>query len=194
MRGTMLLMFVTFGALAAPASNKDSFTGCWPITVADAVPFAPPAFSQFPARAFFGGKPASVNLASHPKARTYRSVLRLGAKAGPNFDGHFTIVGWGCGSSCLQFAVVDATTGAVAFPKLEPPQDNGISSVHVAEATGEVLPQYNALRFRRDSSLLIVLGGSNDEPVEGIGYYEWDGHKFHRLRYLRSDKHGCQSW
>jgi hypothetical protein len=37
----------------------------------------------------YRGKPAPVRLES-PKAKLYRTVLRKGAKGGPNFAGHYT--------------------------------------------------------------------------------------------------------
>jgi hypothetical protein len=43
----------------------------------------------------------------------YRTRLRDGAKKGPNFADHFTLVAWGCGSSCQEWAIVDARTGQV---------------------------------------------------------------------------------
>src|ERR1035438_1603912 len=39
--------------------------------------------------------------------------MREGAAMGPNFAGHYTIVTWGCGSSCVSAVVVNANTGAV---------------------------------------------------------------------------------
>lgn len=49
-------------------------------------------------------------------ARRYRTVLLKGAAEGANFAGHYSIVGWGCGTSCVQFAVVDLESGQVIFP------------------------------------------------------------------------------
>jgi len=72
-----------------------------------------PRFDKFHVTDEFKGKPANVDLRSHPDAHTYRSRLREGAAKGPNFAGHFTIVQWGCGSSCQRFAIVDAQTGKV---------------------------------------------------------------------------------
>jgi hypothetical protein len=43
----------------------------------------------------------------------YQTRLREGAKKGPNFAGYFTLVSWGCGSSCQEWAVIDARTGRV---------------------------------------------------------------------------------
>src|SRR5258708_1266359 len=56
------------------------------------------------------GRPAPVLLDSK-RARSYRTVLREGAKKGPNFAGHYTIVSWGAGLGVFSMAVVDAKTG-----------------------------------------------------------------------------------
>jgi len=74
-----------------------------------------PRFEDYPVRDRFTGRPAKVNLNSHPKARLFRTMLREGAKPGPNFAGHYTIVHWGCGSDCRMIAVVDARNGRVYF-------------------------------------------------------------------------------
>lgn len=74
-----------------------------------------PRFEDYPVKQRFTGKPALVNLRSDPKARLFRTMLREGAKKGPNFAGHYTLVTWGCGSDCRVVAVVDAVTGKVYF-------------------------------------------------------------------------------
>ena len=142
--------------------------------------------------------PAPVDLASNRSAREFRTVLKDGAAKGPNFAGHFTIVGWGCGTSCLQWAIVDATTGRVFFSKEAPV----VSAVHVDVEKHASQPGLNAdliaLRFRRDSSLVAVLGAPNeDEKREGIAYYRWTGKRLERLSFApyaaicssRADKH-----
>jgi hypothetical protein len=58
-------------------------------------------------------KPAPVDLSSYEGARTYRTKLREGAKAGPNFAGHYTIVTYGCGTQCQDNWVIDAKTGKI---------------------------------------------------------------------------------
>ena len=63
----------------------------------------------------FQGKPAPVNIKSHPKAGTWRIRLKEGSKEGPNFADHITIVTWGCGTDCSQIAFVDARNGQVYF-------------------------------------------------------------------------------
>jgi hypothetical protein len=72
-------------------------------------------FESYAVRGKFSGVPAPVNLRSHPKARLFRTMLREGAKTGPNFAGYYTIVHWGCGSDCRMIAVVDCRNGHVYF-------------------------------------------------------------------------------
>jgi hypothetical protein len=45
----------------------------------------------------------------------FRTQLRKGARTGPNFGGHYTIVTWGCGSDCRRIAVVNVLNGNVYF-------------------------------------------------------------------------------
>ena len=72
-----------------------------------------PRFKDYPVTTIYKGKPAPVDLSSDPKARRFRDALRYGAKEGPNFAGHFTVVQWGCGSPCQNFAIINAKTGKV---------------------------------------------------------------------------------
>jgi hypothetical protein len=143
-----------------------------------------PKFADFPAPPETIGKPAPVDLASHPEARRFRTQIRRDAAAGPNFAGYFTIVGWGCGSACLEWGIVNARTGKVWF---EP----GLSVVSIDRVADEANPArgvnaelYN-LRFRHDSRMLVVLGApGEDEAREGVGYYRWDGKAFALLKFV----------
>lgn len=124
----------------------------------------PPQFEDFPVRDFYKGRPAAVDLSSNTLARSYRTRLRKGAKKGPNFAGHYTIVDWGCGSNCQVYAVVDAHTGKVY-------QTNG----------GE-----RGASFTVGGSLFIgdppdpPIGPYPDDPVESLParYYVWRNNKF----------------
>jgi hypothetical protein len=140
-----------------------------------------PHFEDYPAK-------ISVTKPTQPKlvgddARTFRTMIRKGSATGVNFAGHFTIVGWGCGSSCLDWAVVDRITGSVYFD----PSFRIVATDHVSdnETVDNDLDQtFNALRFRRDSSLLIVQGAPNEEMKrEGIHFLRWTGRWFVRLAY-----------
>src|SRR5258706_4769283 len=70
-----------------------------------------PAFDQYGVAEIFTAKPAPPKITgSH---RSYRTRIREGAEKGPNFAGHYTIATWGCGSSCVSIAIIDAKDGGV---------------------------------------------------------------------------------
>ena len=174
-----LLTLTSSGAFA----NPDTEPGCKLITINDLAGKDIPKFEAFSTRVVPIVKPSQVDLKSHPKARRYRTRIREGAAEGPNFAGHFTIVGWGCGTSCVQWAIVDAQTGTVYFP---PDEIALISTVHVNIAEGETEPLFYGLRFRKDSELLMILGAPNeDESREGILFYRWTGKTFKSLKAYR---------
>lgn len=120
----------------------------------------------------------------------YRTAIRKGGAAGPNFAGHFTIVGWGCGSSCIAWTVVDAKEGTVYFP---PDDIATISTNHVDEVgPNEPEPHFFGLRFRLDSNLLIILGAPReDESREGILFYRWTGKTFELIQAHRIQRKWC---
>lgn len=137
-----------------------------------AAPTAVPHFADYPAGAVFKGHPARVDLASDPDAPRFRTRLEQGARRGPNFAGHDTLVAWGCGTDCHVFAVIDARTGAVTFP--------GGFEVGIA--------------FRRDSRLVVINppevvarrwklpGDCGDSRVPRTTYLEWTGRAFRLIR------------
>jgi hypothetical protein len=69
-------------------------------------------FRKYPAEAKLSGKPAAPML-STAKARRYRTMLRSEAKLGANFNGHYRIAHWGCGTNCLEWAIIDLQKGNV---------------------------------------------------------------------------------
>jgi hypothetical protein len=175
--------------ILAPSFSAASLNGCYPITFSDALSKGAPKFAQYPVQHSQGSKAAAVVLTSHPLARRYRTKLRRQAVTGPNFAGHYTIAGWGCGASCLQFAVIDSKTGRVFFPNNIP----SVVTTHVDTDPNEPTPQFFGLRYHLDSRLLIVLGARDDDPsLEGITYYRWDGSKFREIKIIQSNKHDCE--
>jgi len=82
-------------------------------------------FDRYPAGKLFKGRPAAPQLVTADQ-RGFRTVLRNGAKKGPNFAGHFTVVQWGCGSNCIAMAVVDAVTGTVYDQDMPQMNESGI--------------------------------------------------------------------
>jgi hypothetical protein len=88
------------------------------------------------------------------------------AEAGPNFAGHYVIVTWGCGSSCLMMAIVDLKTGRV-FP---PPFHHGPG--HSYFQLPWAFPM-KPLAYRVDSRLLIANICESDRTVQvggRVGY------------------------
>ena len=59
------------------------------------------------------GKPKPVDLSSYEGAKKYKTRLNEGAKAGPNFAGHYRIVSYGCGTQCQDNWVIDEQTGKI---------------------------------------------------------------------------------
>lgn len=136
-----------------------------------------PQFEKYKVPPSAIAKPASVRLDSHPKARTFRTVLRDGAKEGPNFAGHFTIVKWGCGTACISVGVVDALSGEVYFPRQLQP-------LAYQAVTDETPP----LQYRLDSRLLVVAGSPMDrEGNEGIYLYVWSGRRLKEVHRVPKD-------
>lgn len=86
----------------------------------------PSQYSKYPFAKYPAGpykrKPAIPRLIT-PTQHEFRTVIRHGAKKGPNFAGHYTVVEWGCGSNCVVYAVIDAITGAVYDRDLPSPNE-----------------------------------------------------------------------
>ena len=135
----------------------------------------------------YRGRAAQVNLKSTREARRYRTMLREGAKRGVNFAGHYTVAQWGCGTSCMQAAIIDAKTGAVFFPE----ELNGFG-VWFWDANDDTRLD-DALRFKPNSRLMVMSGypgseGNRDEPKSGLYYYEWTGRRLRLVRLVEKKR------
>ncbi len=132
---------------------------------------APLYFRDYRVTEIYTGKHARVDLSSHPEAKTWRAKLIEAANKGSNFAGHYTIAIWGCGTSCTAFAIIDAITGKVFFPK-------NLTRVSWA---GWQEKEYG-LKFRLDSNLLIVYGSPNEEDQKGTFYYKWENNEIQLIK------------
>jgi hypothetical protein len=92
--------------LSAPAQNVEQT----PSNPASSL--AAPQFDKYTVDKVYKGKPA-VPVLRTPEDRQYRTRIRQGAKAGPNFAGHYTVIIIGCGTECASFVIVDAASGRV---------------------------------------------------------------------------------
>lgn len=109
--------------------------------------------------------------------RRFRTVIRGWASAGPNFGGHYTIAEWGCGTGCVQMAIVDDRTGEV--------YDTPIGALPRAAFCLGANPDQDktGILYRRDSSLLILRGCRLFGQCETV-YYLWNLNRFKVLRRL----------
>ena len=85
-----------------------------------------PKFEDYPVAEVFTGKPAEPIIKTSLE-RMYRTRIREGVtkgwgvfrdgkeQPGPNFAGHYFVIQWGCGTSCLMMVVVDALTGEIHY-------------------------------------------------------------------------------
>lgn len=100
-----------------------------------------------------------------PTTRQYAAVLREGARHKPNFAGHFVLVSWGCGASCIMSAAINLKNGSVIWLPFT-----------VCCSDVDVEP----LEFRLLSRLLKVNGYKN-EIESGTSFYEFDGKNFNLI-------------
>jgi hypothetical protein len=119
-----------------------------------------PQFADFPATSPVPKRIAPVDLSSAAGARRFRTVLRDGTRAGPNFAGRYTIVSWGCGSPCVEFVVVDVATGRILYwtdePWVRPPLFTATSRLIADDPVG-------------------FQGVGSPESWSWVRYFEWDG-------------------
>ena len=103
----------------------------------------------------WSGDVSAPDLSSHPSARSFRTRLREAAETGAvGFAGRFVITAWGCGTTCVTFAMLDARTGAVHF--LPGP---------VITAEIDMDADFNVLETRPDSRLMVLSGAIADTGI-----------------------------
>ena len=151
MRSTVL---ATLLCLAASSASADTL----------------PTYDAFRTGAPYQGPLAKPMLAD-AQAKAYRTRLIDGARQRPNFASRFHLVTWGCGTSCSMGAAEDAVTGKVVF----------IPFSICCYAGAMDAPDWDAMQFRADSSLIVFHGQRNEEGVNGDHYYSFDGSGFRLL-------------
>ena len=177
-------------ALTAAAASTVASAAA-PCTPLDAVLKAAPKFSAYAAHVF-AGPHAEPRVHASREAWAYRTNLRDAAKAGPNFAGHYTLAGWGCGTGCLDWGIVDQANGKVTFDgKIRTVQNltdvwpiNDPVAKHYA-ALGADAADFDTLLFRKDSELLVMIGApGGDERQSGIHWLRWTGVRFENVRFV----------
>lgn len=118
----------------------------------------------------YSGSVRSPNLKSHTDARSYRTRLRHAAKGNVNFAGEYVLTTWGCGTTCIMGAVINAKSGAVQFLP---------GSICCWFDAGEDI---NPIDFQIDSSLIIFTGMINEQEPIAKHYYELRDGEFMLLK------------
>lgn len=137
-----------------------------------------PKFADYAVKEKFAGKVA-VPILNTNRAQMFRTRLREGAKLGPNFAGHYRLVGWGAGLGAFSLAVIDLKTGKVYFPPFE--------RIDASLASEPDLKGDNP-QFQLNSKLLIFYGNisnPNFQPL-GIRYYVLENGRFRLVRFIKS--------
>jgi hypothetical protein len=169
---------------AQQGDSSSAFDKCRTVTTEDIIDKRAPTFAAYHVKSPETVENPSLDLNSNPTARTYRTVLRREIAQGPNFAGHYRVAGWGCGSSCSMFAVVNLNTGRVITPE----GFSDTSGVYFAVDNQKLFPDaqtdYSLLSFMKASRLLVVLGDlDEDERREGAFYFVLERE---RLRLIHS--------
>lgn len=116
-------------------------------------------------------KPASLEFET-PLAKHHISAIRKAVRRGPNFAGHYTVAGWGCGTACAVYVIMDDSTGRI----YEPPEISRAVDLGVGDAEPV---------FRANSSLM-VLASCADPRIYGLkncrrNFYRWNGSQLNLL-------------
>jgi len=104
-------------------------------------------FSQYLSEGQMIGSPKNPKFDT-PFKKKYQTRIREGLKNGPNFNGHYAISYWGCGSNCLEFAITDLQTGRV----FALPDSNSIGVQPKIDSSGNPI----WIQFKLNSRLFYV--------------------------------------
>lgn len=134
-----------------------------------------PQFKDYPIEAAFNGKHAPVKLTKDN--RSFRTRLReAAAKGKPDFAGRYIVAIWGCGTSCLGGAVIDAKTGDVAF-------------LPGAVNSWEGDENLNPIEYRLNSRLIVFSGLIDQDGLDTSGlnshYYEFKNGEFIYIKTIK---------
>jgi hypothetical protein len=132
-----------------------------------------PTFDKFRTAEAFNGQPAKPVLRTAFQRR-FATQIREQAMLPPNFAGHYKVIEWGCGSSCVSMAIVDLKTGVT---------NDGPFAILGYGRPYRYEGGDDELQYRTASRLLIVRGCPEDKNC-GTYYYEWKGDRFDQIRFV----------
>lgn len=136
-----------------------------------------PRFEEYPVKAVFHGAPAKPVLSTQ-LARRFRTQIREAAAKGPNFAGSYRVAAWGCGTGCLEIAVIDERDGTLHSG---PFQDLDVGGTfRYADGTKWDDEKFEPLSYRLGSRLFVARGcpDNGEQKNCALYYYEWTGSQF----------------
>jgi hypothetical protein len=162
--------------MAAGASETDAGTGDDTTIRTSDIPPDAPKFEDYPVTPY-RGPTAKPRMAGDRDAALFRTRIREASRNAPNFAGHYILAEWGCGSACVQIAIIDAKTGRVLHP-------SGLGYYTVTDVQGDLIDKSS--QFRLDSALLIIIGMPNEDPaLRGVSYFVMRDDRLVRIRFVR---------
>jgi hypothetical protein len=127
-----------------------------------------PRFEDYRENAVFKGRNHPVVLTQ--ESRQFRTRIRDASRRKPNFAGHYIVETWGCGTSCVMGAVIDASTGNVYMLPF---------TVCCWE---NYTDDFEPIQFRPNSRLIIFNGARDEKEGDAIShYYKFENNKFIQL-------------
>ncbi len=135
----------------------------------------PPAlqFKDYPAAADEGHRRSAVILGPTSSGGfSYRTRLKRAATEAPNFARHYIVALWGCGTDCLDGAVINTWDGKVIWLP-------GTVCCTFSDFGYDV----DRVSYKIDSALLILRGSLNEKfGTDEEHYYRIDGDHLVHLR------------
>jgi len=132
-----------------------------------------PDFADYPVTRVFQGQHARARIVTRFQ-KLFQTRIRESADDDVNFAGHFVVTTWGCGTACVQFAIIDAISGHV----YDPP----VTSLGLRDAIAPL--QYGDMVNVRPGSALLVIEGCPEEGNKcGRFYYHFDRGRFMLIHY-----------
>lgn len=129
-----------------------------------------PQFKDYTVTEAYIGKTAPLALTSDD--RMFSTRLREASKEKPNFAGRYILTAWGCGTSCLMGAVIDAKTGKVYWWHFS-----------ICCWGSEVDDNFQPIEFRLNSKLIVFSGARNEKDGDnGAHFYKFENGRFVHLR------------
>lgn len=145
-----------------------------------------PRFEDYAVQEAWSGPVAPVRLVTHSE-RMFRTNLTNAAKEAPNFEGHYRITFWGCGSVCSAGAMIDLKSGSV-HPLPQHVGSTGWGRWNDCAASFE----NTGTDFRLNSRLIVDRCGMNTDD-NGVNhpdtfYSVWEGTRFRLLAHVEAPR------